>query len=259
MQGVRQLARTDLNIDKKSIGRGVFGKCYIGILAHITVCVKAFRTQYESVFPSEVHILSQCSHENLPWLYGVVEEESTPRMIVMSFHGISGKAYSLHMLLKHLSAPPIPLFPEQYKIILLGLMSAIKYFHDKNIIHDIKSDNVVAESTPSGIKGVLIDLGKACDVSVAKKYKLSNEDKQNCAKNHPQIAPDLRDGHCSQSFASDMYSFGRILKEVDSLVLKLPVLCPFSKLCTSYLYSDRPVLQKCMHSYTTSLGGHRLV
>ena len=64
--------RRDLHVSKKSIGHDVFGNCFIGKLAHINVCVKVLKKHRERVFPTEAHILYQCCHENLPWLYGIV-------------------------------------------------------------------------------------------------------------------------------------------------------------------------------------------
>ena len=83
--GIRKIARTDIHVSKKCIGRGVFGKCYMGRLAHIDVCIKAFRKGFERAFPAEAHILFQCNHENLPWIFGIIEEEKIPRAIVRAF------------------------------------------------------------------------------------------------------------------------------------------------------------------------------
>lgn len=104
--GIRKIKRTSLHVSKRCIGRGVFGKCYIGRLAHIEVCVKAFRKGYEHAFPAEAHILLQCNHENLPWIYGVITEDTSPRAIVMSFHGNNGISVSLHHALSTLALSP---------------------------------------------------------------------------------------------------------------------------------------------------------
>jgi serine/threonine protein kinase len=236
LDGIRRIEQTSLDISKQCIGRGVFGKCYVGKLAHIEVCVKVFRKGYEYAFPAEAHILLRCSHVNLPWMYGVIIERSSPRAIIMSFHGNDGVSASLHHTLSKLS-----LLPEQGKAVIIGLMSAVKYLHDNNILHnDIKSDNVIVEYTASSAKGVLVDLGKACYVADSRRYDLSKEERKKYSNNHPQIAPDLRDGHCSQSFASDIYSIGRVLSELNRLVLEVPALNSLSNMCKEYLCSDRP-------------------
>lgn len=241
---IRTIRRADLCISERCIGKGVFGKCYIGKLGHIDVCVKAFRKHFESALNVEAHLLSQCCHKNLPWLYGVVMEDRSLKVIVMSFHGNDGSAVSLHHILcsqsqSHSSAT---LLPRQAKTVVLGLVSALKYLHDKSIIHnDIKSDNVVVEYCSSvGAKAVLVDFGKACYTYLAKKYSLSKEGKQEYSKKHPQIAPDLRDGHCLQSFASDIYAFGRVVKSIDDIFLHIPVVASLSNTCMDYLCSNRP-------------------
>jgi hypothetical protein len=56
---------------------------------------------------------------------------------------------------------------------------------------------------------------------------------------HPQIAPEVRCGIKRQSFASDMYSFGRVLHKVNGEVLKIPCLDSMSALCC-VKSSERP-------------------
>lgn len=149
-------------MSKKSVGYGVFGNCFIGKLAHINVCVKVLKKHRERVFPnSEAHILYQCCHENLPWLYGIVAGTGCPKIIVMSFHGSYEWKNSLHQLLcSHSDSCFSTLSVPDAKLVMLGLISALKYLHSKCILHnDIKSDNVVVEYTSSCAKGVLVDLG----------------------------------------------------------------------------------------------------
>ena len=241
LQGVQVIRRRDLHVSKKSIGHGVFGNCFIGKLAHINVCVKVLKKHRERVFPTEAHILYQCCHENLPWLYGIVSEAGCPKIIVMSLHGSYEHKSSLHQLLCSHSDPcSSTLSVPGAKSVMLGLISVLKYLHSKCILHsDIKSDNVVVEYTSSRAKGVLVDLRKACYVSDAKQYTLSKEERQACAINHPQIAPDLG-VHCKQGFASDIYSTGRIMAYVNDRVLNIPVIASYSDLCMVYLCTKRP-------------------
>ena len=63
--------------------------------------------------------------------------------------------------------------------LLCGVISAVKYLHGQQILHnDIKSDNIVINKQDADVRSVLIDLGKACYITEAKKYSLSNEEKK---------------------------------------------------------------------------------
>jgi serine/threonine protein kinase len=185
-------------------------------------------------------MLTLCSHENIPWIYGIVTAKS--KILVMSLHNIDGTACSLHRYIHTQHRDGIPdISSPRSKTILSGVVSAIGYIHSKQILHnDIKCDNVILESSPLGLKGILIDFGKACLVSDAKQYKLSNEDKLKYINDHPQIAPDLRDGKCKQSIQSDIYSFGRILRIVNDASLHLAFLTSLSSMCMEYVGSKRP-------------------
>lgn len=86
--------------------------------------------------------------------------------------------------------------------------------------NDIKSDNIVLAPNYSGIaiNAVIIDFGKACDVKQGRRYYLSSQEQEEYKVNHPQIAPDLRDGLCKQCVASDVFSFGHIIFMISRLL-----------------------------------------
>ena len=160
--GVRQLLMSDLHLTSQCIGKGAYGKCYVANIAHLQVCAKVFRSN--DSFTNEVFMLSLCCHENLPWIYGIVVSES--KILVMSFHAIDGMACSLHRFIhaEH-SRDGIPeLSSSHCKTILTGVASGVGCIHSKQILHnDIKCDNVILQSVPlHGLKGILIDFGKAC-------------------------------------------------------------------------------------------------
>ena len=73
---------------------------------------------------------------------------------------------------------------------------------------DIKSDNIIIDNVPHGI---LIDFGKGCFVADGKAYRLSLAERRCYTIEHPQVAPDVRDGHCRQSQYSDIYSLGSVI------------------------------------------------
>ena len=79
-------------------------------------------------------------------------------------------------------------------------------------------------------KAVLIDFNKACTASEGVTYSLSHEAERKHARNHPQIAPEVRKGHHKQSFASDIYSTGRVISKINTAVLQIPGVCSLSEL-----------------------------
>lgn len=240
MKGVRFFHSTEFKIFKTSkLGSGVFGKCFLGQLGPLKVCIKVHRREekYEAYFPREASVLSQLCHSNLPYLYGV--SEGTYKIILMSFHGHEDKSLSLYKALAN-KDESIMLTQDQWKAILFGLIAAINYLHSKQLLHnDIKSDNVVIERSILSVKSVLIDFGKACEESEGKRYTLSAKDKKAYIVKHPQIAPDLRDGLTRQCQATDIYSVGRIISSIKGK-LCLPILDPITEKCLIYRSEKRP-------------------
>ena len=86
--------------------------------------------------------------------------------------------------------------------------SNLPWFYGLSEHNDIKSDNIMIDNRSSIPQSILIDFGKGCFISDGKVYKLSLQEQQRYAIEHPQVAPDLHDGHCRQSQYSDVYSLG---------------------------------------------------
>lgn len=72
----------------------------------------------------------------------------------------------------------------------------------------------------------------------------------NKSRYNPHIAPDLRDGLCCQSEATDIYSFGRILSHVAVTALKIPFLSSLSNECLIYDSISRPFTKELYTSIT---------
>ena len=234
----------DLAPEGKIIGKGRFG----------TVCLKRFRSSPVAVkyFDSssrsrdverEALYLSQCCHLNLPLMYGA-NCVKQPYFIVFQFYGNENhSAATLHGILNQNTGPEIHL-PEHWLHIVAQLSDAVAYLHTKEILHnDIKSDNIVVVSNSNATTSfspILIDFGKACMTSEAKKKHLSREEKLRYKREHYHIAPEIVEGTQPATAKSDVYSLGvgiasiyryckyRPLKEIARQCLG-----PFSERCNS--------------------------
>lgn len=238
---LRKIPFSALKVDKDPIGKGVFGKCFSGFMSsHIKVCVKAFRTDERlgCTFPVEAVLTSTLCHSNLPWFYGL-SEHGPRKMIILSFYGVNGTSYTVHQAL-HNNGQDFPIEID-WKVILFGMVSALKYIHINNILHnDIKSDNIMIDNRSSIPQSILIDFGKGCFISDGKLYKLSLQEQRRYAIEHPQVAPDLHDGHCRQSQYSDVYSLGRVIKQINDKFLHIPFIASHASFCTQYICTKRP-------------------
>ena len=89
---------------------------------HIEVCVKAFRLDDHLIhtFPVEAVLFPLC-HSNWPWFYGL-SEHGPRKVLVLSFHGINGKSYTIHQALK--TDCQDMLIEINWRVILVGMVSA---------------------------------------------------------------------------------------------------------------------------------------
>ena len=96
-----------------------------------------------------------------------------------------------------------------------NIAEALAFIHNRNIIHrDLKSDNIVLTKKEDTIQYVLVDFGKSNYVNKVTRYNLTEEQKRQYRQDHKHIAPDLVEGISDVTTASDMYSYGRLLKNI---------------------------------------------
>ena len=223
----------------KPIGAGKFGTCYVRCYSHFQVCVKVMPLVQKRTFISEANILSKFAHLNLPYLFGICFDKSLS--LILSYHTIGDHTVTLDCLFDCSQVINNITAKVDWVHVLRGLLCGLEHLHLKHrIIHnDLKCDNIVL-SGDTVIRSVIIDFGKACDISEGKIYTLSEERKKDYKLYHSHIAPDLRDGVCRQSVMSDVYSFGRILAAVNECKLKDKNLEEITDKCLQYNWNKRP-------------------
>ena len=179
------------------------------------------------------------SPSNLPLLLGVCNNCKHPKVTVMSYHPFNGQTESQTV---HAALKTTHLTKANWKQVLLGCASALAYLAKMKVLHnDIKTDNILVEYLAPEYKqcrSILVDFGKASYASEVKLYHLSIQQKEKHKVSHPQVAPEVRDGICKQSFASDVYSFGRIMQHINGK-LEIPVLNNLADQCVG-IYKEHP-------------------
>ena len=127
-------------------------------------------TKYKS---TEARILSELCH-NLPWLHAFCDSPNITA-IIMTFHPYNQENKSLNIFnalySKHQSVDVVS--GNDWKQVLLGSLSALVYLQLKDILHDIKTDNILIERVPNGVQALLIDFNVACHSDEGQVYKLS--------------------------------------------------------------------------------------
>ena len=237
---VKLIRSQDLHPTSIKLGSGKFGTCQMVFYSHFKACKKIYKRANYNALCNEANVLSKFTSRQLPYLFGICIAEAA---LIVSFHGFCDRSITLHSALGGKSAEILANYDMNWKNILLQIFEGINELHSvyKVLHNDIKSDNVVLEPgfSNSVVKAVIIDFGKACNVDQGRHYHLSSQEREEYKVNHPHIAPDVRDGLCSQCTLSDIFSFGRIILMVATL-LEDESLRTLSKQCLQYNSSLRP-------------------
>lgn len=227
----------------QELGSGRFGTCFFAHYSHFQACSKVFKCCDHSALCKEANIISRFSSNNLPYLFGVCFSQHA---LLTAFHGFKGVSVTLHDAITKKSKVNLADYKIDWRYILYQICEGIQELHSVyRVLHnDIKSDNIVLAPTSLGqcVYPIIIDFGKACDVTQGKLYHLSPQEQEEYRVHHPQIAPDLRDGLCTQCIASDIYSFGRIIYMAATLLNKDKSLCDISVQCMMYNHALRPCI-----------------
>ena len=261
-QYVRRIPSSLFHVDESvSLGEGSFGKCIKGYMQGIEVCLKQIKSSpgvtAKTSLLREASILSKLCHQTVCFLHGV-QCEKEPYYLVTNLYVIDGFSITIYdflclsakddsskrCLVKLLHSD---VTMRSWCLIMTDVAHGLHYIHcDHQIIHrDLKSNNIVLCRQNNDLKPVIIDFGKSVQAHKAMRYKLTESEKQQYLLIHKHIAPDLIDGVCVPSPASDMYSYGRIFKNIvcysqtKSGTLSVPVRT-LIKNCLKYHSTDRP-------------------
>ena len=92
-------------------------------------------------------------------------------MVVIS--GVGGRSCTIHKVL-HYNQQDVGFDTSRidWKIIILRMVSVLKYLHNHILHNDIKSDNIVIDDRSSSIQCVVIDFGKSCFAADGRSYAL---------------------------------------------------------------------------------------
>lgn len=224
---IQELPETEI------IGKGRFAVCKKVLLQGTPVCAKAFlssNAHTKLAVLREASILYKIRHPRIVCVLGVqtVQEPFQLVMVNYSVDGVSLTIYDMFVstmltgtkaATRNMVKPSLNL---KAWLVMNEIASALEFIHSKSIVHrDLKSDNVVLNKQGEQIQCVLVNFGKSCFTTTAQKYNLSDQEKLEYRHNHKQIAPDLINGICAVSTASDMYSYGRLLKNILSVLIHL--------------------------------------
>lgn len=181
-------------------------------------------------------VTSLGEHELLPLVLGVITKKE-PLCFVTKFHDVKDQSVTLHQ-----AANSNFLTPRSCTDIFVQICSALQHVHSKGFLHnDIKANNVVLEYNSSTEKytPILIDFGKSTETASL----LRGKRKMIVGQGKKYLAPEILKGGLF-SVASDVYSVGRMLKGISSVVGFYPHVRALIKEATAETPELRPSLQE---------------
>ena len=242
------------------IGNGVFGACFKHSLQGFPVCVKILNDQTEqgkiSLQNEAIALLTLC-HPAVCWLWGM-QTKSVPYFLVTTLYTIRGVSLTMHTLLSPSTTDGVDDVSQvskclqtkmncsQWTKILENIGHALAYLKSKRLLHrDLKNDNIVIREENDRLSPVIVDFGKCIHEAEARKYCLTENERLDYKRNHPHIAPDLVSGESLPSPCSEIYSFGRIIRDVVKYSSKVFPACMISlyKKCMMDRARDRPEIE----------------
>jgi serine/threonine protein kinase len=186
----------------KQLGKGAFGKVYLG-LHRITGLKVAIKTIDKSIIEDErtrrkvfqeVYVMKRVNHQNVIRLLEVFES-SKHLMIVLEYSG-GGDLLQLVKSRGHLTET-------EGKNIFSQVIDAVKACHDKNIIHrDVKLDNILITTDFTCVK--------LCDFGVSRTVKPNEKIFDQCGT-PAYLAPEIVADRGYDPFFVDIWSMGVLL------------------------------------------------
>ncbi|CAB4011817.1 probable serine threonine- kinase gdt4 [Paramuricea clavata] len=222
------------------LGKGVFGVCKKMLYRGITVAVKTFQDNVKlDLVKWEADVLNLFDHPGLPLVFGA-SLEVKPYQLVLQFHGIDGKCVTFNKAIQSGVGDRL-----DWVSIFKETAEALYFMHKKGFLHnDLKSDNIVLSEENNAIHPVIIDFGKCRSLSNPKRYSLTAKEQKKYKEYHRHIAPEVVKGTHSQSFKSDIYSYGYLLSQMSKLISKTfdDVIADISIACVRTDPDQRPTL-----------------
>ncbi|OQR81754.1 serine/threonine-protein kinase PAK 3-like [Thraustotheca clavata] len=195
-----------------NVGAGAYAIVSQCIVDGKMVAVKKFHIgadieNYKSVFEKEINTLRQCDSEYVIKMLGIVNTRNGHNQFVLEYMDGGHLGNFLVKRKKYYQSKRIK--PDLYEMLPIALQIAqgLEYLHKKNLIHrDIKPANILMDKRRRVKIG---DLGGAREED-------TNQSLTNGAGSLKWMAPEVRKS-TRYTTAADIYSFGVILTELDTL------------------------------------------